>query len=230
MLKATSSVLSNPRFALTGRHAAMAFSSRMPSMSASASHRPKCWTDVQDELKDLRHLMTEHKTNKAVPALDASVVGRVDDLMCQLDTIDHDEAFQRAHQLKTLVKDALYYHPNHNASPISGGQQRRHMSTAAQHQDMVDTVRRESCDRHWHDIDEEIDQLKHIMEEHKTNHAVNCPHAQLEETVRSNMDEIHHLLSSGNTDLMTHDEAYRRVRLLKNLVKAELYRKDVVNS
>ena len=82
----------------------------------------------------------------------------------------------------------------------------------------------------WADVDGEINELKHVMEEHKTNHAVACPHQQLEDLVRSNMNEIYELQASASNDWVTHDEAYRRVRLLKNLVKAELYRKDATTS
>jgi hypothetical protein len=224
MMKATSAILSNPRFALTGRHAAetasKAFSSRLAS-------NPVSWTDVRDELKDLQHMLTEHKTNKAVPPLtDSNVVGQVREFMSAIQTnknsIDHDQAFHRAHQLKAMVKDALYYQSNHSSSPMTG---RRMMSTATRSQEMPTGPQTS-----WRDIDDEINQLKHVMQEHKTNHAVACPQAQLEELVRNNMDEIFHLQSTASNDWVTHDEAYRRVRLLKNMVKAELYRKDAAES
>ena len=232
-MKATSAILSNPRFALAGRHsstgsvgvaAGKAFSSRF-------SQSIKSWTDVQDELKDLQHMMTEHQTNRAVPKLDDSnIVQQVHDLINTTSNngIDHNEAFQRAHQLKALVKHALYYHPNHShssdSSSVTGtGQGRRMMSTMAH---TASPMKTKNNKNKWADIDNEIDQLHHIMEEHKTNHSVACPQKQLEDMVRSNMDEIFQLQSTASDDWVTHDEAIRRVRLLKNLVKAELYRKD----
>jgi hypothetical protein len=76
--------------------------------------KAKQWADVKDEMKEIRELMDEVKTNHAVHLPDAQFEGRVVDNMEQIqkmieNTNAKKEVADRVFDLKMEVKGKLYH-------------------------------------------------------------------------------------------------------------------------
>lgn len=74
------------------------------------------WADIRDEVKEIRQILNEPKTNKAIhipediSAFEQLVVNNMTDLQSMLsgNRANHDEVYNKAHGLKGEVKTALY--------------------------------------------------------------------------------------------------------------------------
>ena len=71
------------------------------------------------------------------------------------------------------------------------------------------------------DVRDKFEEIKHIMEEGKTNHVVKLPDPGYEKLVIDNIKDIEKIIElPGNH----HDEAFARATSLKGAVKEELYK------
>lgn len=73
------------------------------------------WHDVEDEVKEIEHLMAEFKTNHAIAEPDsvfdldvAQKMQKVTEMLKTIPKPDHDKIGHQIFDLKTLVKGRLY--------------------------------------------------------------------------------------------------------------------------
>lgn len=71
---------------------------------------------------------------------------------------------------------------------------------------------------HWKDAEDELKEIKHFMEESKTNHAIKTPTPEFESLVTKGIDDVEYYIKCSN-----HQEVASRVHNLKTMVKKELY-------
>jgi hypothetical protein len=87
--------------------------SQVDAMEEALEH--KHWTDVKDDVKVIRELMNEVKTNHAIHLPDAQFEGYVTDNMEAIQkmigtaTTNHDEIADRVFGLKMEVREKLYH-------------------------------------------------------------------------------------------------------------------------
>jgi DNA-binding transcriptional MerR regulator len=74
--------------------------------------------------------------------------------------------------------------------------------------------------KHWADVKDNMKEIRELMDEVKTNHAVHLPDAQFEGYVVDNMEAIQQMIRTSNTNKA---EIADRVFDLKMEVKGKLY-------
>lgn len=191
---------------------AAALSTQTEAAIAAALNRAK-WNDVKDEVLEIRNLMREGTTNHSVglptPTLQQDVNDKLRGLHALVQNKQRNEAFAQVHALKAMVKDELYHHRQ---------QQMMAFSTVAERQ--VDDFDETMQDLHWTDVKGEVDNIKSILHESSTNHAVNAPDAELEKFIEKTLEDIKGMLEKNPTQ---HGLVFGKIHALKGFVKQRLY-------
>ena len=169
------------------------------------------WTDVKDEIKEIDHLMHEGTTNHSVDLPSAKLEQDVDEKLRGIQRLvenkKHNEAFSQVHTLKGMIKDELYHH-----------RQRAAFSTVTE--DQIDGFEGVMRKLQWSDVEDEVEEIRELMHEGTTNHAVNTPDVELEQLVEKSINDIKQMIEKNPTK---HGLVFARIHVLKDLVKAKLY-------
>jgi uncharacterized protein YoaH (UPF0181 family) len=167
------------------------------------------WSDVKDEVEEIRQIMHEGTTNHAVNSPDVEleqlVERTIDDIkqMIEKNPTKHGLVYARLHVLKGLVKAKLY-----DGLPS---------------QDHVLAFEGAMHSLHWSDVEDEVEEIHQLMQEGTTNHAVALPDAELERTVDLVLREIEETMRNKPTPAQ-HAQIFDKIHKLKGLVKTELYK------
>lgn len=178
-----------------------AFSS-MPAQSYEEFEHQMQWSDVKGEVDQIHQMMHEGTTNRAVNSPDVQMEILVEQTLEEIKAMvaqhpeQHGLVMARIHALKGLVKDKLY-----NGLPP---------------QEHVPMGR-------WTDVEDEMKEIKLLMQEHRTNFAVRLPDQKLSDIVDQELAAVESVLNGEQPDPAQHAEAYNRVHNLKGRVKKALY-------
>ncbi|KAG7336918.1 hypothetical protein IV203_006165 [Nitzschia inconspicua] len=167
------------------------------------------WADVEGEVDTIKHILHESSTNHAVSAPDVElqkfIENTLDDIKVMLENnpTQRGLVFSKIHALKGFVKQRLY----------------NGLTT----KDHVRAFEKEMEALRWSDIKNEMEELHQLMREGTTNHAVALPSPELEKAVDDGLREIDAMIQSQPTPEV-HDQVFERIRKLKGMVKAEIYK------
>lgn len=188
-----------------------ALSTQAEAAVQAACHKAR-WTDVEDEVKEVDHLMHEGTTNHSIDLPKSELENAVDEkfkgVQRLVENMHHDEAFAQVHTLKNMVKDELY-HQRQNVA---------HFSTVTD--DQLDVLEDAMRKLEWSDVEDEIEEIRHLMHEGTTNHAVNTPDVEVEQLVERSINDIKQMIEKNPNK---HGLVFARIHVLKGLVKAKLY-------
>lgn len=84
----------------------------------------------------------------------------------------------------------------------------------------VESMEEALTHKHWADVKDNVKEIRELMDEVKTNHAIHMPDAQFEGYVTDNMEAIRKMIGTANTNK---EEIADRVFDLKMEVKGKLY-------
>jgi uncharacterized protein YoaH (UPF0181 family) len=169
------------------------------------------WTDVKDVVKEINHLMREGTTNHSVelpsPKLEQQVDEKFRGIQRLVENKKRNEAFSQLHTLKCMVKDELYHH-----------RQRAAFSTVTDDDiyDFEGAMRK----LQWSDVKDEVEEIRKLMHEGTTNHAVDTPDVELELLVDRSINDIKQMVEKNPSN---HELVFARIHGLKSFVKAKLY-------
>mmetsp|Transcript_19843 Transcript_19843/g.29818 ORF Transcript_19843/g.29818 Transcript_19843/m.29818 type:complete len:120 (-) Transcript_19843:211-570(-) len=94
-------------------------------------------------------------------------------------------------------------------------------SLSTQTQAQLDAVEEVCMSKyHWADVKDKLEEIKSIMNEFTTNHAVGMPDADLEQYISDNMQDLQKMISNPKA---SHDAVFARAFELKGVVKDRLY-------
>jgi hypothetical protein len=190
--------------------AVMALSTQTEAAVEAALNKAR-WTDVKDVVKEINHLMHEGTTNHSVDLPSAKLEQRVDEkfrgIQRLVENKKRNEAFSQLHTLKGMIKNELYHH-----------RQQAAFSTVAEDEiyGFEDVARK----LQWSDVKDELEEIRKLMHEGTTNHAVDTPDVELEQLVEKSINDIKQMIEKNPTK---HDLVFARIHGLKGFVKARLY-------
>ena len=179
------------------------------------------WADVKDEVKVIKHLLDESKTNHSIKIADSSYKDHVAlGIECIIrDSNDHNYVFHQIHDVKTAVKQMLY-HPEafHGKGAEFYGTKNDMMGVrmfSTQSNAKFHDVENKFDEKHWADVKDEVKEIEHIMNESKTNKTIKKPDSAYEDII---MENIKRTVGSSDHDMVAH-----RLHDLKTEVKGNLY-------
>ena len=73
---------------------------------------------------------------------------------------------------------------------------------------------------HWHDAKDKVEEIRELMDEHKTNHSVKTPDAEYEQMVTERLHTIQGLAEQVGAN---HGDVFHRVFNVERDVKQSLY-------
>lgn len=171
------------------------------------------WNDVRDEVREVGKLMREGTTNHSIDLpssnLKQDVTDRLRGLHRLVENEQRNDAFAQVRMLKSMVKDELYRHRQQQMRAFSAMTEQR-----------VDAFEDDVHDLRWADVEGEVEEVRKLMHEGSTNHAVDTPDVELEKIIETTIDDIKQMLEK-NPD--QHGFVFRRIHALKGFVKERLY-------